>query len=112
MHTLEIINCSIKKYILLRILSFVLTFLLVILLLLCTNSFALSLYEAKDYVNKNVVVIYKEAGNLQANYGKVIFVKEKQDDYTIDKIYSYLVIATKTEVKVIELRRIERIELL
>lgn len=69
-------------------------YLILFLCLLWTNAWALTVSEVKPFVKKIALITYKEYGKLVSDCGRVIVLKEDEEDYTLDKMYSYVVIFT------------------
>jgi len=73
--------------------------------------FALTSTEAKNYVNKRIIVSFvNDDRHLIAIKGKVLLLVKPSNDYTIDDYYSYLVVETIDSLEVIKIREIQLIK--
>jgi hypothetical protein len=85
--------------------------LLGLFLFFATNVFAMNVSEVKDYVHKQVLITYKEDGILKADSGLFFTLLDDKEDYTFDKIYSYIVLYSyKNTLEVIKIKDIKTIE--
>jgi hypothetical protein len=64
----------------------------VLIMLIVGNLFAYVVSDINNYLNKDVLIAYKENGTAKAGFGKLIFIIQDEQDLTLDKIYSLVVI--------------------
>jgi len=82
----------------------------IIFLLYFISGYCATYNEVKNYLHKNVLITYKDAGEVRTDYGNLLTFVENKDDHTFDKIYTYVVLLNyKEELVTIKIDRIIQI---
>lgn len=70
---------------------------IILIMMIVSNLFAHTISDVNKFINKDVLVTYKECGIIKATRGRLIIILQDKQDLTLDRIYSIVVILQKDD---------------